>query len=597
MVDTEVAAHRPQRWDEPFGAAMGDADVDRLLGVEPFRSMDAARFPPTLPLRDILRNDARVLKFAAGDIIVREGDYGSSAFLILRGRVRVVLSGLSAETLGREPARKLGWFATLRRVLWRHRRPEVRTTFAPTPAKRGHATAQRGDVDAPRVFLQDVPRVLDETKTVALEAGEIFGELAALTRSPRSATVFAEGDVTVVEIRWQGLRDLMKRTDALRRHIERLYRENSLRVHLRETPLLAELPPERLAAVADAAAFESHGEFDWHEAFETAVKRRPGDAIVDEPLIAEEGTPCDGLILVRSGFARQSQRHGHGHRTASYLGRGQVFGLAESVESAAAGAAAPWRFSLRALGYVDVLRIPQRVLESLVYPQIAPETLVRLAREHGARFAGADSSDAAISEAGAPAPRSLPERDAGKPPRGLIDQGLLEFLVDRRLINGRQAMVIDLDRCTRCDDCVRACAATHDNNPRFVRQGPRHGSFQAAQACMHCVDPVCMIGCPTGAIGRDAATGVVRINDQTCIGCSTCAESCPYDNIQMVEIRDRRGAVVLDAHTRQPIAKATKCDLCVDLAGGPACQRACPHDALVRIDLGDLDAVGQWTQR
>jgi Fe-S-cluster-containing dehydrogenase component len=111
------------------------------------------------------------------------------------------------------------------------------------------------------------------------------------------------------------------------------------------------------------------------------------------------------------------------------------------------------------------------------------------------------------------------------------------------------------------------------------------------------MDPVCMIGCPTGAIGRDAATGVVRINDRTCIGCSTCANSCPYDNIQMVEIRDRRGAVIMDATTHQPIAKATKCDLCVDLSGGPACQRACPHDALIRIDLGNLDDVAGWVQR
>jgi Fe-S-cluster-containing dehydrogenase component len=213
--------------------------------------------------------------------------------------------------------------------------------------------------------------------------------------------------------------------------------------------------------------------------------------------------------------------------------------------------------------------------------------LVLLAQEHGASFQypADENPQDGIAALTSPAPR------------GLIDQGLLEFLVDRRLINGRQAMVIDLDRCTRCDDCVRACAATHDNNPRFVRQGPRHGSFMAAHACMHCVDPVCMIGCPTGAIGRDPATGVVRINDQTCIGCSVCAQSCPYENIQMVEIRDRRGAVVLDAATRQPIAKATKCDLCVGLAGGPACQRACPHDALVRIDLGDLGAVAEWVNR
>jgi Fe-S-cluster-containing dehydrogenase component/CRP-like cAMP-binding protein len=564
----EVATRRPQRWDAPFGEPLRDGEMDTLLAAEPFCSVDASRFPATLPLRDILRNDSRLLRFSAGDIIVREGDYGHSAFLVLSGRVRVVLSGLAPELLGREESTKLGWLATLGRVIRQPRWAEVRNADSTSDPSLG----VRGG-NAPRVFLQDVPRVLDEAHTAMLEAGEIFGELAALTRSPRTATVFAEGDAVLLEIRWQGLRDLMRRTDALRLHIERLYRQNSLRVHLRETPLLAELPPECLDAVVAATVFESHGEFDWHDAFEAAVRRRPGDAIIDEPLIAEEGTPADGLILVRSGFARQSRRFGHGHRTAAYLGRGQIFGLGEAIESAVRKV--EWTYSLRALGYVDVLRIPQRALEELVFPHLPADSLARVTREQGHALRQ-------ISEA---------------PQAAGVDQSLLEFLVDRRLINGQQAMVIDLDRCTRCDDCVRACAATHDNNPRFTRQGHRHGPLMVAQACMHCIDPVCMIGCPTGAIGRDATSGVVRINDRTCIGCSMCAQSCPYDNIQMVEIRDRHGAVLIDARTQQPLAKATKCDLCADLPGGPACQRACPHDALVRLDLGNLGGLSQWMAR
>ncbi len=147
-------------------------------------------------------------------------------------------------------------------------------------------------------------------------------------------------------------------------------------------------------------------------------------------------------------------------------------------------------------------------------------------------------------------------------------------------------MVIDLDRCTRCDDCVRACAATHEGNPRFVRQGPIHDHFQYANACMQCIDPVCMIGCPTGAIHRDPSTGVVRINDPTCVGCSTCANSCPYHNIRMVEARTPGGAILADGDGL-PIIKATKCDLCTDQPTGPACQDACPHDALMRLNIAE----------
>jgi Fe-S-cluster-containing dehydrogenase component len=118
-----------------------------------------------------------------------------------------------------------------------------------------------------------------------------------------------------------------------------------------------------------------------------------------------------------------------------------------------------------------------------------------------------------------------------------------------------------------------------------------------ANACMHCLDPVCMIGCPTGAISRDAESGSVTINDQSCIGCSTCANSCPYTNIQMVNVNDRRGLPIVDSKTGAPIQKATKCDLCAGLNHGPACQSACPHDALVRIDLTTPDVVTEWTRR
>ncbi|MEM8679124.1 MAG: 4Fe-4S dicluster domain-containing protein, partial [Planctomycetota bacterium] len=170
-------------------------------------------------------------------------------------------------------------------------------------------------------------------------------------------------------------------------------------------------------------------------------------------------------------------------------------------------------------------------------------------------------------------------------------------ILDERVLNGTQTMLIDMDRCTRCDDCVRACAATHDGNPRFTREGPIHDHFMVAHACMHCADPVCMIGCPTGAIGREIRTGTVLINDATCIGCATCANSCPYQNIKMVETRHPTGELMRDHETQQPIVKATKCDLCTSHWGGPACQRACPHDALVRIDLNDETRLVDWLNR
>ena len=61
---------------------------------------------------------------------------------------------------------------------------------------------------------------------------------------------------------------------------------------------------------------------------------------------------------------------------------------------------------------------------------------------------------------------------------------MMEFIVEQRFINGTAAMIIDMDRCTRCDDCVRACASTHNNNPRFLRHGPIEDGFMHRQ-CLH----------------------------------------------------------------------------------------------------------------
>ncbi len=146
---------------------------------------------------------------------------------------------------------------------------------------------------------------------------------------------------------------------------------------------------------------------------------------------------------------------------------------------------------------------------------------------------------------------------------------------------------------------VGVAASGHDNNPRFIRHGPTIGHHMIVNACMHCADPVCMIGCPTGAIHRSEEGGEVVINDLTCIGCGTCAASCPYDNIRMVEIRDRSSndAIMIDPVEGKAIVKATKCDLCIDHHGGPACERACPHDALKRVDMRDMDVLAQWLER
>ena len=568
--------HKPERWDVPFGEHMTKADVDLLLAIPPFSSMDPARFPPAASLRDILLNDSRIRRYARGDIVVREGDYGNSAFFILSGAVAVV--SLPGRMLGRREPQKKTLARSLAR-LWRNPPlPEVRhldlsghAPGSPDPA----IGVREGHGDETAIFLQDAPVVLKGQRAARLAAGEWFGEIAALGRTPRTATIVADEQTQLLEIRWQGLRDIRARDPQLKAHIDQLFRERGLRTHLRETPLFRGLTDDALNKLADQTRFETYGQFDWFGSFRTIVALSPAERLKHEPLIVREGDYPNGLLLIRAGFARLSKHFNHGERTISYLGRGQAFGLGELLRSRRTGRPEPLRRSLRAVGYVDVLVVPTAAIEELVLPTLSPETLQELV------FGGPDTKPVEFLE-------EL---------HGRVKPELVEFLMDNRFFNGTAAMMVDLDRCTRCDDCVRACAATHDGNPRFLRHGPQYDGFMIANACMHCVDPVCMIGCPTGAIHRSSVGGQVVINDDTCIGCATCAEACPYHNIQLVEIRQPNGAFYLDPKTHLPIQKAAKCDLCVDQLGGPACARACPHDALVRIDLNNLSALSQWLNR
>lgn len=122
-----------------------------------------------------------------------------------------------------------------------------------------------------------------------------------------------------------------------------------------------------------------------------------------------------------------------------------------------------------------------------------------------------------------------------------------------------------------------------------------------------------MKDCPPDAIHR-SANGEVFIND-SCIGCGNCERNCPYGVIRMAPVTPEwcRPSLLSwlllglgeepgnetsargDAKTRKV---AVKCDMCKDLAAGPACVRACPTGAAIRTSPERfLDFAAQRKQR
>jgi formate dehydrogenase iron-sulfur subunit len=155
------------------------------------------------------------------------------------------------------------------------------------------------------------------------------------------------------------------------------------------------------------------------------------------------------------------------------------------------------------------------------------------------------------------------------------------------------ALLIDVTRCTGCEQCVTACtqrngldlwsaetdrATTADGlsaNRVSTVLKVDDGRF-AKKACMHCLEPSCVSACLVGGLTKTPDGPVVYDRDK-CIGCRYCMLACPF-HIPRYE-------------WDKTLPYMVKCDMCVDrLDKGeqPACVQACPNNALM---FGDRDAL------
>jgi Fe-S-cluster-containing dehydrogenase component len=181
------------------------------------------------------------------------------------------------------------------------------------------------------------------------------------------------------------------------------------------------------------------------------------------------------------------------------------------------------------------------------------------------------------------------------------------------LLAARDALVLDLTRCVRCNACIDACRRTHaDGHERLALRGPAVGdTLILVTACTNCVTAPCVPVCPTGALIRSEA-GRVTLREEICIGCHLCEEVCPLDAIQIrvprapVMRRLRSVALAIGARLLSVLrgsaarrssefpsasdsggskreGKAVKCDGCGPLGGPRACEEACPTTALSRV--------------
>ena len=426
-------------------------------------------------------------------------------------------------------------------------------------------TGRRPDIE------NDQSHLPPELRRAELNAGDLFGEMSCINFYPRSMNVRATEDCVMLEIIRTVLDTIRTRKGKYKEKLEKNYRDRSLAQHLNSIPLFKDLDPEFIDQLRKKVKLQD---------FE------PGEVIF------RQGDVPDAFYLVRRGCIKVTQTQPGGDLVLTYLGQNDSFGeigLLRNVKRTA---------TCTALDHVEVVKIEKAHFDFLTH--CYDEFKARMDNEIEERLASGRSVTA-------------------RPPARALDE-----FINQELMQAQNVLLLDLEKCTRCDECVQACIDSHDDGKtRLVREGLRFDKYLLATSCRSCMDPVCMIGCPVGSIRREETFEIII--EDWCIGCEKCAKQCPYGNIKMHEFprsqdeidRDIEAAKRKNAQAalkvpaaqghpappdKDPALKvalvkdiAVTCDQCSTLQE-PSCVYACPHEAAMRVNARDFfEIVGKST--
>ncbi|MFO0012716.1 MAG: cyclic nucleotide-binding domain-containing protein [Planctomycetota bacterium] len=463
-----------------------------------------------------------------GDVLCREGEYGATAFLIQRGKFEIQFNRLSKHSANRHQNTSAGWFTRWLGNRTKAAVPSLATGSDSTIASEGKKL-YRG--------VEDV----------------ILGEMACLNRYPRTATVVAVEESEVIEI-GSNVLYMLQRNQASRKLLNEAYRRHALNSDLERLPIFKSFTRDETRKIAEGAELMSV---------------EPGQPIF------REGETGDDLFLVRLGYVKVSRKQGMREQVVNYIGPGNLNGNIGVFGE------------IGALSKLYSAELSDDFRKNNYQPGIRTSSCtaldhVELVRIRAAQLAEIAASNPTFKKALIDRTRQLLEWDLH---RDSSENATKASFVAQGLYNAQSLLVLDLESCTRCDECTRACADSHGGETRLIREGLRFENFLVATSCRSCTDPYCLVGCPVNAIFREGDKEIV-IEDH-CIGCGQCATNCPYGNISMYGHQD---GYRTDGERKIPIIrqKATTCDQCKSIGGTPRCVYSCPHDAAFRMSGEEL---------
>ena len=402
----------------------------------------------------------------------------------------------------------------------------------------------------------------DPKKFVPIGKGSITGEVGLISGRRRGATVRAAEPTICVEIPRTAALKLMAQVPQARETVNRITTERQILQIFKSG-----LSPSDLEEVLAGAE---------------VMEVKPGQAII------KEGDLSEDLFVIRSGSMVVEKQVAGREVFLSYVPAGSYSGEMAMIDGG------PRSATVKAAIRSQVVRLPAEPFRRLLARK--PELDSRMRSD----MAGRRKVNAFIE---------------GKKDNfgGVVDMysSVASFLIEQGIGEATDVLLIDESLCVGCDNCEKACADSHEGLSRLNREaGKTYAKIHVPTSCRHCEHPYCMTDCPPNAIQR-GPDGEVFISD-ACIGCGNCQRNCPYDVIQMDKPPPPKPSLLewmlfgkgpgpgepdKAWREKQPKAKveaakvAIKCDMCTGKTGGPACVRACPTGAAIRVSPEDFLSV------
>ncbi len=424
---------------------------------------------------------------------------------------------------------------------------------------------EKGDVGSSLFGIADgaVSVHADNTNRAVLATigrGSIFGEVGLISGRRRGATLRAAGQVVVIEI---------QRTAALKLMASNAEAQGTINRISLERMILQTFRPSLEAA-------------DIVEVMATAkvLEIKPDQAIITE---GEDGYD---LFIVRSGSMTVEKLIGDKTVFLNYVPANAFIGEMALIDGGRRTA------TVRAAIRSEVVKLDGEVFRKLLLQK--PNLRAELEKVMARRKRINDYTEQQKHNFS-----SAVEMYSSR----------AHFLIEQGIGEATDVLLIDETLCIGCDNCEKACADAHDGLSRLDREAGRtYAHLHVPTSCRHCERPYCMTDCPPNAIRR-GDDGEVSINSD-CIGCGNCQRFCPYGVIRMDKVPppkpnifewiflgmgpgpgepprkwkdSQASAVDPDGEKKAKKAVAIKCDMCVSRDGRPACVKACPTGAAIRV--------------